>query len=92
MLYQLNEALYKSILDSSEDLIFLKDADFKYLMANQANAKFFGKSLEDIIGKTDFDLMSESNAKYCRQSDQEAIQQKKTIVQVEKIGTELGNS
>ena len=88
MQYQLNEALYKSILDSSADLVFLKDASFKHLLVNQAIADFFGKTQEDIIGKTDFELMDEPSALLCRQSDQEALSQNKTMILVEKIHNE----
>jgi PAS domain S-box-containing protein len=85
---QLNEDLYKNILDSSADLVFLKDSDFRYLMVNEANAAFFGKTKEEVIGKTDFDLMPEKNAQDCRLSDQEAINQKKTLIHVETIESE----
>jgi PAS domain S-box-containing protein len=85
MNYQINEALYKSILDSSNDLVFLKDPDFRYLMVNKANADFFGKTQEEIIGKTDFDLLPETNAQSCRITDEEAIHKNQTIINVEKI-------
>lgn len=85
MSYQLNEALYKSILDSSADLVFLKDSSFQHILVNKAIADFFGKSQEEIIGKTDFELMERPYALQCRQSDEEALSQNKTIVIIEKI-------
>jgi PAS domain S-box-containing protein len=88
MEYQLNEALYKSILDSSSDLVFLKDQDFKYLMINKAGALFFGKTSEEIVNLTDYDLMLKQNADLCHMSDQEAILKNELIIQVEKIGSE----
>jgi PAS domain S-box-containing protein len=88
MQYLLNVALYKSILDSSADLVFLKDSAFTYLMVNKANADFFGKTPEDVIGLSDYDLMPTENADSCRLSDQRAIEQNKTLIHVEKVGAE----
>jgi len=86
MTNKVNEDLYKCILDAAVDLIFLKDSTFHYIMVNKANADFFGKTQEEIIGKTDYDLMPKPNADQCRTSDQETIQQNKMNVNIEKVG------
>jgi PAS domain S-box-containing protein len=59
--------------DAHEDLVFIKDADGRYLMVNEANAAFFGRGKEDILGCTDFDLMPAEAAVRCRQTDLEAM-------------------
>ncbi|MBW1780989.1 MAG: PAS domain S-box protein [Deltaproteobacteria bacterium] len=92
---QAEEALRESrkhlrlFIDSSPDLCFLKDRAGKYLLLNTANVQFFGKKEADLIGKTDFDLMQEGAAQYCRESDSRAIQEKKMIISMEEIDKRL---
>ena len=63
----------ESLINSSSDLIFLKDKNFRYLIANKAHEKLFNIKVEDIIGKTDFDFMPKEAAEGCRKSDAEAL-------------------
>ncbi len=63
----------ESIINSSNDIIFLKDKDFRYLIANKAHEKLFNVKATDIIGKTDFDFMPEDLAEECRRSDEETL-------------------
>ncbi|MBZ9572119.1 PAS domain S-box protein [Patescibacteria group bacterium] len=63
----------ESLINSSSDLIFLKDKNFRYLVANKAHEKPFNIKVKDIIGKTDFDFMPKTVAKGCRKSDIEAF-------------------
>lgn len=76
---------FSLFIDSSPDLCFLKDMSGRYLMVNEKNALFFGKEKSDIIGKTDFDLMTINAAEKCRTSDLAAIKEKTIIVSEEKI-------
>lgn len=63
----------EAIIESSEDIIFLKDRNFKYQIANKTHEKLFNVRAQDIIGKTDFDFMPKEVAEDCRKSDEEAI-------------------
>lgn len=57
--YRLSTLLRKQlqqVIDSAPNLIFVKDLDGKYLMANKSAADFFGESPKTIIGKTGHDL------------------------------------
>ncbi|WP_333652098.1 PAS domain-containing protein [Dissulfurispira sp.] len=63
----------ESIISSSNDIIFLKDKDFRYLIANKAHEKLFNVKVTDIIGKTDFDFMPKDVAEECRRSDEETL-------------------
>ncbi|HZX31664.1 MAG TPA: PAS domain S-box protein [Rhodocyclaceae bacterium] len=42
-----------SIADSSEDAIFAKDTQGRYLLFNRAASRFVGKAVEDVIGEDD---------------------------------------
>lgn len=63
-------ALLRSIIDSSPDLIFCKDAQGKYIRCNQAVMRFLDCNEADIIGKTDFDFYPQKAARSYRHSDQ----------------------
>jgi PAS domain S-box-containing protein len=53
-----------AILDSSPDLIFVKDAECRYMVGNRAHLKRMGKSsVSEIFGKTVFDFFPEERAK-----------------------------
>ncbi|MHB1375944.1 MAG: PAS domain-containing protein [Candidatus Humimicrobiaceae bacterium] len=67
-----NELLEK-ILESIPSLIYVKDANLKFLIVNPAFEKFAGKKAEDIIGKTDYDFSPESIAKKMTEVDMEVI-------------------
>lgn len=48
--------LLQSIIDASPDLIFVKDCDFRCLLANQSFAKALGTTPELIVGKNEQEL------------------------------------
>lgn len=59
---QQNLALLKGITEGTTDAVFVKDRQGRYLMINSAGANFVGKSVAEIIGKTDSDLFSSDTA------------------------------
>jgi len=65
---------YDTFFNSLPDMAFLKDEDHRHIMANQALLDFFGKSRDEIIGKTDFELMPQEAAQRCRDTDLQALQ------------------
>jgi PAS domain S-box-containing protein len=87
-----SEELYSIFINSTQDLVFLKDDHLRYVIVNKANAAFFNKSEAEIIGKTDFDLMPEEAAKNCRSTDKLALSSDKVIIKEEKVGDEVYES
>lgn len=83
---QLSEQRLRAFLDTSDDLCFLKDSKFRYLVINEANARFFERAPKDIIGLTDFDLMPEEAARRCRQTDEQALAGEGVVVALEPVG------
>lgn len=61
--------LLHSVTESIRDLIFYKDLDFKYIGCNQSFATFFGYSVEEIVGKDDFELFDHEYATVFREMD-----------------------
>ncbi|UUX92504.1 PAS domain S-box protein [Methanoplanus endosymbiosus] len=81
-----SEALAKSFFYTHTDLMFVKDENFRYITANDANLKFFGISHEKLLHKTDSDLMEPDAAAYCLESDKKAILTGKKVVSEETAG------
>ncbi len=54
----LGNSILESILDSTADLIFVKDTQGEYVSINSKTAAFFGKSKAEVVGKKDTDLFS----------------------------------
>ncbi|MEI6841983.1 MAG: PAS domain S-box protein, partial [Methanomicrobiales archaeon] len=65
--------LIKSLLDSIPDIIFFKDVTGVYLGCNPPFAEFVGKSREEIVGKTDYDLFDTEIADFFRGHDKHML-------------------
>jgi diguanylate cyclase (GGDEF)-like protein/PAS domain S-box-containing protein len=65
----------RNLLGSSEECIFFKDRDSRFLSvsAGWLAAYFDGGSVEDLVGKTDFDIFSEPHATAARADEQRVI-------------------
>ena len=60
-------------VSGTHDPIYVKDAQGRYLLINEAAANFVGKKIEEIIGKDDTFLFPESTARNIMQRDQEIM-------------------
>ncbi len=72
-----SNTLVNSVINSTNDLIFYKDANFKYIGCNKEFEIFAGKTRDEIIGKTDFDLFKEEYALLYREMDIKMLQSNK---------------
>ena len=70
------QTLLTNIINSIDTLIFVKDINFTYLECNGAFSKFVGKSREDIIGKSDYELFPKEIATFVREQDIEMLKEK----------------
>ncbi|MDH7559361.1 MAG: PAS domain S-box protein [bacterium] len=84
-----SEARYNAFVNGTTDMVFLKDSDFRYAMVNAAMAEFFGLPPEQVIGKTDFELMPKEPAGHCRASDLQAIANGGPVVNEEVVGDRI---
>jgi PAS domain S-box-containing protein len=58
-----NLDILRAVIETSPDAIFVKDLDGRYVLINDAAARFVGKTPADIIGRTDFELYPEATAR-----------------------------
>ncbi|MFY0672758.1 MAG: PAS domain S-box protein [Bacteroidia bacterium] len=65
---------FKDIFDEFPSIVYVKNQEGVYQYANFAFETFMGKSLNECIGKTDFDLFDEKMAKTHREHDNELFE------------------
>ncbi len=72
--------LMKSLLNSYNDLCYIKDSEGVYLYINDAYCKKIMVKEEDIIGKNDLALYDEDVAKVLMANDQEIMNNKQAVI------------
>jgi len=87
-----SEERYRIFINSTKDMVFLKDDKLNYLLVNEAMATFFGTEERKIIGKSDFDLMPEKTAQKCLISDEQALNSVSVVVGDEQVGDKIFNT
>lgn len=63
-----------AILDNIPDMAWLKDLDSIYIAVNEQYLKISGMKMEDIIGKTDYDIWDKEFADKYRKDDREVLE------------------
>jgi PAS domain S-box-containing protein len=69
-----SEARFKAIMDHSPSMIFLKDANGRYLQINRKTEQTLGLPGTDIIGKTDNELFPSEQAAAFRAHDRQVLE------------------
>jgi len=64
-----SETLYHSLVETLPQNILRKDLEGRFTFANQQFCKMLGKTLEEIIGKTDFDFFPQELAEKYQRDD-----------------------
>ncbi|MCX6667116.1 MAG: PAS domain S-box protein [Euryarchaeota archaeon] len=78
--------LLQSLLDNIPDSIYFKDKSSKFIKVNKAKAEHSNVRSEDMVGKTDFDFLSEDIAMDIHEDDSKVMETGKPIVnKIEKI-------
>jgi len=74
------QELLQAVMRSTSDAIFVKDFEFRYMLLNTAGAKVLGAPIEAVIGRTNFDFMSRSQALLLEASDRQVLQTGQTCI------------
>jgi PAS domain S-box-containing protein len=85
-----NKKLLQAIIDNTSNPIFIKEINGKYLLINKQHETLFHHSIQEIVGKTDYDLLPKEVADVYRNSDLEAVKALKEIKTEETIQQEDG--
>jgi methyl-accepting chemotaxis protein len=74
-------AMLRTLVDNLPDLIYVKDVDGRFLLANVAVARIMGaKSPSDLLGKTDFDFHPKELATLYHEDEQAVIRSGKPLL------------
>lgn len=82
--------LLKVISDSSNDAIFAKDIEGRYIYANRETLREMGKPLEDIIARKDEEVYSRENAVELKERDRTVAEGRNTLTFEEVLTTTDG--
>jgi len=82
--------LLAAIADSSEDPIFAKDLEGRYILFNRAASRFVGKPVEDVLGGDDRTLFPSEQADLVMSIDRQVNAENRTITQEERLNTSQG--
>jgi diguanylate cyclase (GGDEF)-like protein/PAS domain S-box-containing protein len=74
-------------MDNSPSLAFMKDANGRMLFVNRAWTSVFHMSVDEVYGKSDFDIWPRSTARRLRALDEALLQENKPQQAVEQIPT-----
>ena len=88
---EVNRQLLDSVVSGTSDAIFVKDAQGRYLLANEAAAAFIGKPANQLIGLDDWALFPESSALEIRTKDQQVMTGGRTQTHEEHLVTHDGS-
>ncbi|MGD8793823.1 MAG: PAS domain S-box protein, partial [Anaerolineae bacterium] len=64
-----HQLFLRQIIDMNPNLIFVKDSQSRFVLANETLARLYGSTTEDIIGKTDADFATPEQAAKFREDD-----------------------
>ncbi|SFM21995.1 PAS domain S-box-containing protein [Methanolobus profundi] len=67
-------SLLEGLLRSVPDMVFFKDRKGVYLGSNPVFSEYVGIPMDDIIGKTDFELFDQETAEFFREKDRAVIE------------------
>ena len=82
------EKHYRTMIESSHETIFCKDLDGRYHSFNlNAAIALRGTCIEEIVGKTDYDLLPREQAAALRETDKKVMESGRTI-EVEEVVTD----
>ena len=81
-----SENIYRAFVNSSYDLVYLKDNDYRYLTVNQKMANYYGISESDAIGKTTVEILDNELSALWQQRDVQVIETGEAQMIEETIG------
>jgi hypothetical protein len=65
--------ILQAVIDATPDAIFVKDLEGRYVLVNEAAARFLGKSPDEIVGKNDLELYPEEDARQFIEDDRKVL-------------------
>lgn len=76
------------VWNKTQDIMWVKDVELRYIMINNALENFFNLKRVDIIGKNDYEIFKKETAEFYRNGDFEVIKTKKSFTVYEEVQNE----
>ncbi|MBI5792261.1 MAG: PAS domain S-box protein [Rhodocyclales bacterium] len=82
--------LLTAIVENSDDAIFAKDREGRYLLFNEAACRYVGKSARDVVGRDDRDIFPPDQAEILMEIGRRVLATGRTETNEETLDTALG--
>eukprot|EP00456_Euglypha_rotunda_P059495 TRINITY_DN496_c1_g2_i1.p1 TRINITY_DN496_c1_g2~~TRINITY_DN496_c1_g2_i1.p1 ORF type:complete len:1455 (+),score=354.03 TRINITY_DN496_c1_g2_i1:10962-15326(+) len=86
-----SESLLRAVVEGTTDAVFVKDRNGRYLLANEAAARFMGRSIGAVLGRDDRELFEATDAERLMANDR-AVMACGEVVTLEETLTSAGAS
>jgi two-component system cell cycle sensor histidine kinase/response regulator CckA len=83
------EERFRIFINSTPDFMFLKDEELKYIQVNDSFLNFLNKEREEVLGKTDFELLPEGLAEQFHHSDLKILETGDRVIEEENNGDQV---
>ena len=80
-----SEALYHSLVQTIPQPIYRKDTQGKFTFANSHFCDFMGRSLDQLVGKSDFDFFAQELAEKYRRDDWHVLETGQPVAVIEEV-------
>jgi PAS domain S-box-containing protein len=80
-------SLLSAIAESSDDAIFAKDLQERYILFNRAACIYTGKTVEEVIGQDDTAIFPKEQAEQLKASGQQVMTERRILSYEEKLNT-----
>jgi PAS domain S-box-containing protein len=77
--------LLRTVIDNIPDFIYVKDLESRFVLLNDAAMQGFDKSLDELLGKTDLDLLPPERASDHYASEQAILKSGEPLIQHEEV-------
>ena len=75
-----NYRLFKDLMDNVPDVIYFKDRKGRLVMVNKAHARGLGLEVEQVAGKTDFDIFPKRRAEVMLRDDESVMAKGEPVI------------
>jgi two-component system cell cycle sensor histidine kinase/response regulator CckA len=88
---QSSRAMLAAIIDGTPDAVFVKDREGRYLLINEAGAAALGRTVDEVLGADDSQLMDADTAADIMARDRAVMDSGETVIAEESVVTEGGS-
>lgn len=75
----------QAILDNTRAIVYAKDVDYRYILVNKQFEELFGMSEQELVGKTDEDLLPPEAVEQVRANDRRVLETAEIVEQEEVV-------